>query len=667
MDELIRINEQLQREIRERQRAEAALKNAQEATELVNEKLLQKIYQLRETEAELRAAELKVRSLTQSAIDAIVSADCNGTIISWNRGAEQIFGYLPAEIIGQPLVVLMPVRYREAHLHGLQRYRQGEGGAHLGKILELHGLRQDGSEFPLELSLATWETHEGTFFGAIIRDISERKRAEAALAQAKETAEAANRAKSEFLANMSHELRTPLNAILGFAQLMSRSPGREPDDLENLEIIIRSGEHLLSLINDVLEMSKIEAGRAALHEDNFDLYQLLDDLEDMFGLRASEQELELRVERTAVVPRYVRTDERKLRQVLINLLSNAVKFTRAGWIAVRVSSTYPAGNEPESSAARPPAVFLHFEVEDTGPGIPPQELPHLFEAFVQTSSGQKAQEGTGLGLPISRQFVRLMGGDITVNSEGIPGRGACFRFDIRAGLAETAGYPLPLPRRVIGLAPGQPDYRVLIVEDKTVNRRLLVKMLEPLGFAVREAANGQEALDVWQSWQPHLIWMDMRMPVLDGYEATQRIRSTIGGQAPVIIALTASAFEEQRAIVLSAGCDDFVRKPFRDTDLYDKMAQHLGVRFLYEEPASNQPEPAVSYELGLGDLAGLPVSWLAEMNHAAARAQAKTMHLLLEFIRPDHPGLAETLARLIDNFEFDRIKALTGPAPGGAE
>lgn len=479
------------------------------------------------------------------------------------------------------------------------------------------------------------------------------------LKHSKEVAEAANRAKSVFLANMSHELRTPLNAVLGFTQLMVRDPNLTPAQQENLAIISRSGEHLLGLINEVLQLSKIEAGRITLNEQAFDLYRMLDGLEEMFRLRASEKGLEMVLVRDPETPRFALTDEGKLRQVLMNLLGNAVKFTDAGRVILRVKSI-GTGNGDASN------VCLHFEVEDTGPGIPPEELKLAFEPFEQTSAGRNQLEGTGLGLPISQQFVNMLGGQLTVISP-VPGHeadvssGSLFKFNVIAKSVDVSALPAERrARRVVGLEPDQPVYRVLIVEDNWANRRLLQQLLEPLGFEVKEAANGSEAVKIWEEWTPHLIFMDMRMPVMDGYEATRRIRATTRGQATVIIALTASALEEDRHVILSEGCDAFIRKPFREEELFEAMAKHLGVRFKYESEVISagtlRPSPREGLVAKLAPAAAaVPAELLTELKLATVKADLSAIAAAIDMIRLYDAVLADALSNLAENFEHDAI------------
>ena len=484
------------------------------------------------------------------------------------------------------------------------------------------------------------------------------------LNSAKQTAEGANRAKSEFLANMSHELRTPLNAILGFTQLMHRDSSLTPQQHENLGIISRSGEHLLSLINDVLDMSKIEAGLIALNENDFDLYSMLEAIEEMFQLKAESQGLELLFELTPDAPQYVRTDERKLRQVLINLLGNAIKFTQKGGVTLRVGAEcgeHTTYEKFDPKTLHPKSHTLLFEVEDTGSGIAPNEMESLFEPFVQTETGRKSQQGTGLGLPISRKFVQLMGGDIEVNS--VLGKGTSFKFDIQVTLADAAQIQTQQQtHRVKSLEPGQPEYRILVVDDRPANRLLLTKLLTPIGFQVREAENGLNAIAIWESWEPHLIWMDMRMPVMNGYEATRRIKSHVKGQATAILALTASTCESERAIVLSAGCDDFVRKPFQEDALFEKMAQYLGVRYIYEHKDNFESKTTKAFILEPSSLQTMPNEWVEKLHLAAAQLDAETIATLVAQIPAENHPLAQALLDKVQDFDFDQIMNLAQEA-----
>ncbi|MDJ0510239.1 MAG: ATP-binding protein [Crocosphaera sp.] len=483
-----------------------------------------------------------------------------------------------------------------------------------------------------------------------------------AMEEAAKKSETANRAKSEFLANMSHELRTPLNAILGFAQVMRRSQTLAIDHQENLSIITRSGEHLLNLINQVLDLSKIEAGHIIFNKNDFDFYRLLDDLDDMFQFKADEKSLQLLFERAPDVPQYIRSDQVKLRQVFINLLNNALKFTEEGGVSVRVrGETLNFIDADKSEEIDSSNRTIVVEIEDTGHGISEEELDQLFEPFVQSQSGKEHHEGTGLGLPISRKFVQLMGGDLTVNSE--LGRGTIFRFYIHAQEIEPTEIETQnqRKRRVIGLAANQPKYRILVVDDRWSNRELVIKLLTPLGFEVKPANNGEEAIQLWEEWEPHLIWMDMRMPIMDGYEATKRIKATIKGQATAIIALTASVFEEEKAVVLSAGCDGFIRKPFKEAEIFNAMEKQIGVQFLYESDNTTEKEaPEIDTEkvINAETIANLSEPWLRELKQAIINIDSVKIDSLLAQIKENYPDLAHAIYHLTENFEYEKLLKL---------
>jgi signal transduction histidine kinase/DNA-binding NarL/FixJ family response regulator len=507
-----------------------------------------------------------------------------------------------------------------------------------------------------------------------------------------------NNEKKLFKATASNNLLTQATAkylqsqVDRFHQISSQQ-----EDRENISIISRSGEYLLALINNVLDLSKIEAGRTTLNSQKFDLYRLLCEVEDMFQLKAEDKHLQLVFDRADSVPQYIATDELKLRQVLINLLNNALKFTDNGGVAVRVSlqetgeevevgnravkSQMLAGNSLNSCNAIEsegegftvltdgfdPArsCWLNFEVADTGAGIAGGELDNLFEAFVQTQTGRESQEGTGLGLSISRKFVELMGGKMSVVSE--VGKGTTFKFDIQAIEVDNAGIDSKkTTRHPIALAPNQLSYRILIVDDKPLNRQLLFKILNPLGFELQEASNGQEAVKIWNSWEPHLIWMDMRMPVMDGCEATQQIKSTVKGQATTVIALTASVLEEERAVILSAGCDGFMRKPFREADIFDAMHKHIGVRYIYEDssPANLlEIECKKQAEITAADFTLLPDLLVGNLRQGILNVDMDLIEGSIEQIRLKDEILGGAIANCIYNFEYDKVLNLISQTP----
>jgi CheY-like chemotaxis protein len=398
-------------------------------------------------------------------------------------------------------------------------------------------------------------------------------------------------------------------------------------------------------------MAKIEAGRVTLQEHDFDLHQLLDDLGEIFRLRAQAKHLQLLITHDPATPRFVCADESKLRQVLINLLGNALKFTIVGRVTLSVEVAGVTAAGVTAAGCR-----LAFVVQDTGPGIQPDVMAAIFEPFVQGKGDAQVEGGTGLGLPISRQFARLMGGDLTVASAGVAGQGSCFTLEAPVRVVTEPNQrsaPHGAQPRAIGLAPGQPLYRLLVADDRAESRKLLADLLTQLGFAVRTAGNGAEALQVWEEWAPQLIWMDMRMPVMDGHEATRRIKATPQGQTTVVVALTASVFIEQRASVLADGCDDFMGKPFRQEEIVACLVRDLGVQMLYADPAparSSAPEPTPVLAAN-----SLSAQWIAQMCAAVMAADTVSIQNLIAQIDAEFPAFANILYDRLNDFDYPTL------------
>ena len=486
-------------------------------------------------------------------------------------------------------------------------------------------------------------------------DITDRKRAERQMQElgrleyVAAESDAANRAKSTFLSHMTHEIRTPMNAILGYSQLMLRDPGLGADAKANLKIINRSGEHLLSLIDDVLDMSKIEAGRTEINPTTFSLPGLLDDLGNMFRLRAEAKALRFEVLAGREMMPYVTADEGKIRQALINLLGNEIKFTDRGQIKLQVNLDRREANR----------LWLSARVEDTGLGVTDDEQKKLFQPFTQTKGGLNTQHGTGLGLAISRQHARLMGGDITVTSG--PGGGSIFRFEIPVEPGDAGGVVgASAPRRVIGIRAGTSVPRILVVDDQFENRDWLMKLLISVGFSVRGADNGEAAIRTWEEWDPQLILMDVQMPVMDGLEATRRIKADPRGKETVIAVLTASAMDDDRRAVSQSGADDYLTKPCREGELLEKLRTLLNIAYDYEAMSEAEGKhPAGAAVLSAERLGQLPLQLLEELRIATLGGKKRHLDELIHKVREtEDVGSAEALQELADRYQYDALTQL---------
>jgi signal transduction histidine kinase/DNA-binding response OmpR family regulator len=515
-------------------------------------------------------------------------------------------------------------------------------------------LRADGTEFPVEITVSPLHTEDGILSLSAIRDVTERKKNDQRSRQLEivaAEAEAASKAKSRFLSTVSHEIRTPMNAILGYSQLMLRDPNLGSSAKDNLTVISRSGEHLLTIINDVLDMAKIEAGRMNLTTTAFNLRTLVRDMESMFQLRAVAKNIQFEVLVAGEPIEDIVADEGKLRQVLINLLGNAVKFTERGRIALNVSLDHRADGR----------LWLSARIEDTGIGLTPEDQSRLFQPFVQGRTEPHTHEGgTGLGLAICRGVAVLMGGEIKFNSQ--LGSGSTFSLEIPVELGHPPQIHQQPPgfRRVLGLEAGVQAPRILIADDVKDNREWLSRLLTVLGFAVRSVENGEIAVRCWEQWRPQLILMDVHMPVMDGLEATRFIKASPMGRDTVIIALTADVLDGQRLIVLDSGMDDFLSKPCREGELLEKIRSHLGLVYVYDEE-TNQGQTKTSAsraQTGLTSeqLAELPAHLRGQLLDATLNGNKRLLNsLILQIREAGRNQTAVFLQELADTYEYKKL------------
>jgi PAS domain S-box-containing protein len=499
-------------------------------------------------------------------LDGVIIRDARTHKVTYvNQGMTNLLGYTQAEFMQLLLNEVNPDITEEKWSMLVNELCNN---LHKSKTFETSHRHKNGSLIPVEISLQYIEVPGQTSrFIAMVRNITERKQTEAALLQAKEAAEIANRAKSTFLANMSHELRTPLNGILGYAQILNRDKTLTEKQRDGIRIIERSGDYLLTLINDVLDLSKIEADRVELYPLDFHFGDFLQGITDLFKMRAQQKEIAFNYEPLSPLPTGVRADEKRLRQILINLIGNAVKFTPKGGVTLKIG--HHLGQ-------------LRFQVEDTGTGIAPEDLTKVFLPFQQVGDPSYRAEGTGLGLSITKKLVEMMGGELHV--ESTLGHGSTFWFAI--DLPESTVVKSKHQEQPVIIGFEGPPRQIIVTDDKWENRSVLVNLLTPLGFEVIEASNGQDCLDKLQQIHPDLILTDLVMPVMDGFEAARHIRKMPEFDQVPIIAASASVFDLDQRQSLEAGCNAFIPKPIRVEILLELLQKHLGLTWIYEQTPS---------------------------------------------------------------------------------
>lgn len=589
----------------------------------------------------LTASQKALSHIVAGAADPIVVFDESGSIQLFNPAAEAFFGYTGAEARNLPFSKLVDLPEEvacacETTALPLIHYLVEESAG----LARHNGLHKDGTKKPFESNISTTQTADGPLFTAILRDISGQLAVEEALTKAKVAAENANRMKSEFLANMSHELRTPLNAVLGFTQLLSNDTNLTDGQQSKIQTISRSGEHLLALINDILDISKIEAGKFEMHSAVFDLEAFVGDLRDMFLLKCQKKGLHLDVEVLEGMPRYVKGDLGKLRQVMINLVGNAVKFTNEGGIGIVVG---PDGDR------------IRFSVNDSGKGIPASELQLIMQPFIQ-SSNTDHEGGTGLGLTISQRFIELMGGRLEVQSE--VGAGSSFSFALPLERTEEAPGTPELELKAVAVKEGR-SVLALIVDDKSTNRLILKEMLEGVGFTTIEAENGQEAVERTREFRPRIVFMDIKMPVLDGYGAVGQIKADPALAAIPVFALTASAFKHDEDHIKAAGFDGFLAKPFKQSSLFRLIHDHTDVEMEYETPSASPREGIVpAQEASAAVAKRLGETGLQTLDDLALINDFTGIRNYAATLRQELPGFAAALTRHAGAFDETALAAL---------
>jgi PAS domain S-box-containing protein len=655
--------------------AEASISKLEINGEKICTAILRDISDRKQTEKELR----ELSTALENAVEGISRLDKQGRYIVVNKAYASISGYQPEEMIGMEWYHTVHPDEWETMSAAYQEMLE------VGKVeAETRGRRKDGSIFYKEIVMIQSCDEQYNFIGhyCFMKNITERKQAEEALRQAKEAAEAANLAKSAFLANMSHELRTPLNGILGYAQILQGDKNFTPKQKDGIGIIYQCGKHLLTLINDILDLSKIEAGKLALYSEDIYFPYFLAGVVEIFQLKVFQKEINFTYLSPGELPTVIHADEKRLRQVVMNLLSNAIKFTDIGEVTFKVEvlekneksyeSGFPLQNLQSqtknslypSSLTLQTSVKIRFQVEDTGIGITPDQLTKIFLPFEQVGDNSRRNEGTGLGLAITQKIVEEMGGKVFV--ESTPQAGSTFWFDLDLPVVSTSLKPATVKStdNIIGYS-GE-KRKILIVDDRWENCAVFTNILEPIGFELKEAADGQEGVEKALQFQPDLILVDLVMPVMDGYQMTQRIRQLPEIQHTIIIAISANAFVVDQQKSLQFGCNDFLPKPIQCEDLLDKIQSYLNLSWIYDHEAETKShklgDELIQYsQMTLKDMLIPPQEELFALYAAANSGYVNGVEeevIRLQQLNPEYTPFVTQIMRFSEDFEYEIIVEL---------
>jgi PAS domain S-box-containing protein len=624
--------------------------------------IIHDISNLKNSEILANESSQKWETIVSGSPDGIAMVSLDGRLEFVSDRFALILGFPPEEKnqnLGRSVIDFIHPSDHQQIANNLGQLSSGGKG---NIISEYTAIRRDLSHFNLEINSVILHDQERKPEKILVigRDITDRKIHEKALIETNQSlklamenaremaikAETASKSKSVFLSNMSHEIRTPLNAIIGLSQLLIREK-LTPKQSNYVNSLYRSGENLLSLLNDILELSKIEAGRLAVSQVNADMFSLISDLKLVFQEKVQLKKLRLVFETFGNFPQYISVDAGKLRQIFINLIGNAVKFTEKGEIAVRMRIELTKGRKSR----------LVVDIQDTGCGIAADEIDQLFKRFEQASAGIKLTTGTGLGLALTREIVLFLGGNISVVSE--LGKGSVFSFYIEI---EEVTAVLPEEKNnkhILSISTPRNAYRVLVVDDAIINLELATALLNLAGFETKQAQNGEEAITLFEEWNPHIILMDLRMPVMNGYEATRRIKSTEKGKQTPILIITASLFEDEMSDSVASDIEGYILKPFQEKDFFGAIGKALGIRFIYEEENLISPSGYMNNQESIEkDMSSLPDDIVGQLLEALDAADFYRLKGLIEKIEPGHEELVNHLLAKADNFDSDYLQQI---------